>query len=257
MKLGICYNVFEGEELLPYAINSIRKEVDYVSVVFQSVSYHGNPCHDDLLNNLTIMQKDGLIDQILFYDSDLSKHNSENERNVRNLGLDSSISNNCTHHISADCDEFYELNQLIFAKKTIENEGFDGSVVYYENYFKNPQWQIIPSQNYNVSFIHSVKNRYEINTNFPFPIDLTRRYNAEKFRIFNKNEFLMHHMTFVRKNIERKVKNNANCIGTIFKVKKFLKEFHKYSLGDRTRLPPDYINRKTKFINNSFNIKDF
>lgn len=40
MKLGVCYMVFDGEELLKSAITSLRKEVDFVSVTWQKISYH-------------------------------------------------------------------------------------------------------------------------------------------------------------------------------------------------------------------------
>ena len=34
MKLGVSYNLFDGEELLESSIKSIRDNVDYVSVVY-------------------------------------------------------------------------------------------------------------------------------------------------------------------------------------------------------------------------------
>ena len=58
MKLGVSYNIFDGEELLENSIKSIRENVDYISVVYQEVSNFGNPCDEnlipllnDLLNN--------------------------------------------------------------------------------------------------------------------------------------------------------------------------------------------------------------
>ena len=39
MKLGAAYNVFDGEELLENSIVSIRPEVDYVVVVYQTCTF--------------------------------------------------------------------------------------------------------------------------------------------------------------------------------------------------------------------------
>ena len=49
MKLGVSYNVFDGEELLESSIKSIRSEVDYISVVYQTVSNFGNQCSEELI----------------------------------------------------------------------------------------------------------------------------------------------------------------------------------------------------------------
>jgi hypothetical protein len=64
MKVGISYNVFDGEELLENSIKSIRDNVDYVSVVYQTVSNFGNPCDDGLVPLLEKLVKDGLVDEI-------------------------------------------------------------------------------------------------------------------------------------------------------------------------------------------------
>jgi len=52
MKLGISYNVFDGEELLESSIRQIRNQVDYVSVVYQKVSNFGKECNENLIDNL-------------------------------------------------------------------------------------------------------------------------------------------------------------------------------------------------------------
>lgn len=43
-KLGACYNVFDGEELLEYSIRSVRPTVSYVVVVFQEGASAVSPC---------------------------------------------------------------------------------------------------------------------------------------------------------------------------------------------------------------------
>ena len=42
MKLGISYNLFDGEELLESSIKSVRNEAFHINVVYQTTSYYGN-----------------------------------------------------------------------------------------------------------------------------------------------------------------------------------------------------------------------
>ena len=82
--------VFDGEELLEFAVKSIRNVIDYISVTYQDVSYFGNKADPNLLPYLENLKKEGLIDEILFYKTDLSIHHKQNELNLRNLGLEES-----------------------------------------------------------------------------------------------------------------------------------------------------------------------
>ena len=43
MKLGVAYNVFDGEELLLDSIKSIKPNVDYIAIVYQTVCANARP----------------------------------------------------------------------------------------------------------------------------------------------------------------------------------------------------------------------
>ena len=47
MRLGVSYNVFDGEELLEESISKIRDNVDFICVVYQNTSNFGE-FRDDL-----------------------------------------------------------------------------------------------------------------------------------------------------------------------------------------------------------------
>lgn len=251
MKLGIAYNAFDGLELLGYAIQSIKKEVDFVSVIRQRTSYHGNKADAVDLEIIEQLLKCGLIDLVIDYEPDLSLSPRENETIIRNLGLDSSIAHGCSHHISADVDEFYLPHDLKYAKEAID--GFDCSVIESIDYLKKPTWRIYPERRHLISFIHPVETRYSMNMKFPYAIDLTRRADRhEKCLRFDK--ILLHHMCYVRNDIRKKVMNNMNHKNKI--GRNFCDLFDKYELGGRICIPPDYINRKTVEVENLFNIKE-
>ena len=253
MKLGISYMVFDGEELLKFATKSIRDVVDFISVTYQPISYFGNKSNESFLDDLYGLQKIGLIDEIIFYDNDLSLHHKTNELNLRNLGLECSKKAGCTHHISADVDELYKSDELVIAKNIIEDNDYDFSMAPYITYYKEPTYQIHPRPEYNVSFIHKINNEYEINKTFIFPIEITRRLkNNRKYIVFDKNTFAMHHMSYIRRDIRKKIENSDN--GRFFKIDDFVDKFNKYKLGERLCIPPDFLNRKTIEVPNYFNI---
>lgn len=238
--------MFDGEELLEQNLKNVRKFVDYTAVIYQKTSYFGNIIDFNLIDKL---HKDNLVDDLIEYKNDISLNPKTNEVNIRNLGLSLSKKNNCTHHISADVDEFYQ--DLTYVKKEIEN--FDSSVVYLENYFKDPTYQITPSQNHVTTFIHSTKLFYQLTKDYPYKIDLSRRLNNfEKCRVFNKEEFIIHHYSYVRKNIDVKIDSSSNWL---INKNKFKEMFNNYKVGNILNVPPDFNNRRTKVANDIFNLK--
>ncbi len=253
MKLGICYMVFDGSELLEFAISSIRKHVDFISATYQTTSYFGNKADDYLVSNMERLVSSGMIDKLIHFEPDLKVHHKINELNLRNIGLKMSREAGCTHHISADVDEFYESKQLEYAKGEIGDCDF--SIAEFANYYKDPTFLIVPDQKQQMSFIHPVRNSYEYTEKFPFKIEITRRFSDYgKYRVFSKDEMTVHHMSYVRRDIRRKLANSDN--GRFYKrIDKFVEDFDKYKLGDRLRVVPDFMNRKTVFVENIFGIK--
>lgn len=245
--------VFDGEELLEFAIRSIRSEVDHISVTYQSVSYFGNPASKDLLPLLQRLQREGLVDELLYYETDLSIHHKKNELRLRNLGLEASRRAGCTHHISADVDEFYKPDELAYAKKVMEEGDYDFSIASYVTYYKDPTYLIVGEGKTMVTFIHPINNEYRVFKEFPFKIEDTRKLSrCEKYKVFTRDEITVHHMSFVRKDIRKKLENSDN--GRFYKINQFVDSFNRYKLGDRLCITPDFINRRTKEVPNTFNI---
>ena len=111
-KYGISYNIFDGEELLEDSILQIRDLVEYISVVFQRESYWGNKCSANLIETLNRLKREGLIDDLVEYTNSPQLSPHYNQINKRNIGIELSKRNYCTHHMSMDCDEFYVEEQF-------------------------------------------------------------------------------------------------------------------------------------------------
>lgn len=206
MKLAAIYNVWDGVELLRGSMNCIKDHVDVFVIVYQDVSNKGekyDPLEEvDLsgLNNIRIIK----------YDPILEANGTYNERRKRNLGLDIAREEKCTHFLHMDCDEYYE--DFWKAKRDFRHSGAKGSVCELLTYFKLPTYRFENVDNYFVPFIHQLRNdtfagQFSI---YPFYVDPTRNIN-EKDVV--KLESKMHHFSWVRKNIERKVRNSSANLG--------------------------------------------
>ncbi len=211
MKLGISYNLFDGEELLEPSIKSIRDNVDYISVVYQTVSNFGNPCDEGLVPLLEGLVSEGLVDEIFEYRPNINKGRHYNEIRKRNLGLTFSESADCTHHMAMDSDEFYTDEQFKFMKQTMLDGNYDSSACQMTTYYKDSTYRLDPKEDYYVSLPFKIEQGkdYVIGCPFPVLVDPTRRMKTSNCRIFTREEIEMHHMSYVRKDIRKKLQNSS------------------------------------------------
>ena len=120
MKLGIAYNVFDGEELLTSSIENMRDMVDFICIVYQTPSNFGN-VNLNLEPLLKHLKKEKLIDFAYKYEPKFNKNEdgeidflngTENEQEKRNIGLDICRANGCDYFMTIDTDEFYNKEQF-------------------------------------------------------------------------------------------------------------------------------------------------
>ena len=211
MKIGISYNLFDGEELLESSIKSIRDNVEYISVVYQTMSNFGNSCNEGLVPLLESLKEKGLIDELYLYKPNLNGGGHFNEITKRNIGLFLSERNGCTYHMAMDSDEFYTSEQFTNMKSIIQEGKYDSSACQMTTYYKEPIYRLDPKEDYYVSLLFKIKSgrRYEINCPFPVLVDPTRRVEFGKCKVFTREEIEMHHMSYVRKNIKTKLTNSS------------------------------------------------
>lgn len=258
MKLGISYNLFDGEELLKSSILSIRNSVDFISVIFQDISNFGKK-NEHLRPILSSLLKEKLIDEVYHYKTDLSLLPQQNELIKRNTGIALSRFNECTHHLSIDVDELYQNEQFSWSKKYIKENEINASTCQMQSYYKHPTLQITPPEDYYVTFIFKIEPQiyFILNGKFPVLVDNTRRVPVYgSFKIFERDELEMHHFSYVRKDIRSKLENssaNCNFVDNIDELVEYYKDFKE---GDRAMFAGNpYVYHDLQKVSNQFNIK--
>ena len=183
MKLGVSYSIFDSEELLAYSIKSIMDNVDYISVVYQTVSNHGIPCNEGLVPFLEDLKQMGLIDELVLFEPDLSymdgEHASIKETKKRNIGLELSRKNGCDYHMVVDADEFYTQEQFAYMKKVMEDEGLETGYCQHIQYYKDSIYTLkYPEPEY-IATIEKIKpeTQYVYFIDAPVAVDPTRKTN--------------------------------------------------------------------------------
>ncbi len=249
MKLAAIYNVWDGVELLEGSIDCIAKDVDVIIIVWQRVSNFGGffdpfPAIEKIVSKYPT-KAFGLSKYI----PEQNKGGAYNEKKKRNIGLDLAKFSGCTHFLHLDCDEYYE--DFAAAKKQYIDSQIPGSVCKIITYFNKPTYQLDGLDNYYVPFIHELKaDTVAGERNYPFYVDPTRRIN-EKYVICLAT--VMHHFSYVRENIMRKV-NNSSAKANIERMDLMAD----YFIVEEMANPEGYFvkdfDKKIKIVENKFNI---
>ena len=241
MKLGVSYNVFDGQELLESSIKSIRENVDYINVIYQNVSYSGEKADNSLEPLLFNLLSRHLVDEIFLYEAKYEDPHM-NEKAKRDKGLSLAKKAGCTHFMSMDVDEYYVSDQLKTAKEKIIKNGIKASAACIIEYLKEPVYQMVNSYSFNmnkdfytfyVPFIMKI-NKFFLqkhgSSSFPCLVDPTRGLNcSKKFYLFPAHELAMHHMSSIRKNLDKKYKN-SNLMNSSDEVQKYVRNIQQQVL---------------------------
>ena len=221
MKLSASINFFNGEELLKEVISNIRPLVDHLSIIYQEYSNWNEKLSDEVKQILNELISESLVDDVVCYQPNLELTPSLNEFNKREIGLKLAIERNATHFLLMDADEFYDREQFINAKQIIDNEDITYSCVHSYFYLRRPIYRSKLIDTTNVCFIVKITPELIFKYNQDFPVehvDPTRRLINEsgKFRLFDTDNIVMHHMNFVRKNFNSKLKNTSSALNLDF-----------------------------------------
>ncbi len=211
MKLVAIYNVwYDSVELLTHSIKNLQDcGVDGVIVVWSERSNYGE------------VQKDYLVKQegvhyVQCEPEGYRGHGTGNEEYKRNVGLNKAKELGFTHFLSLDSDEFYEPEEFKKYREIFLSSDINGIVCSCKTYFKKPSLTIGEDATL-VPFIHKItlQIQHQFNRNYPYAwidgkirIDPTRSLNINSGVQFLPN-LKMHHMSWIRKDIELKIRNSS------------------------------------------------
>jgi hypothetical protein len=240
-KLAGIWNVWDGDELLKRSIELIKPHLDLVIVIYQNTSNSGE------FYNPTLPHE--LIDVSDFYMPSLTQTGQWNETIKRNIGLQIAKIYKCTHFIQMDCDEMYFPEDFKKAKDFVYEIDLDASYCGLKTYYKYPTKQIVPDENYFVPFIHKIypETKMCFDKNYPAFADPTRRTNT--YEKHSELFFLkMHHYSFVRRDINRKLRNSSSS-------QAFENQYHIWESFESTGEMIHFKNYKTIDVDNYFNLE--
>jgi len=209
MRLGVTYSVWDGEELLESSLKSIRKNVDYINVVWQKHSWEGAPCSESLESLLKDLKGRGLLDHYIQY---VPKRTTaaRNEKIKRQVGVDDLKENKCSHFLIMDVDEFYVEDELRRAKSYIVENGIEHSACGIYNYEIKPTYRCVDVAPLSVQFISILNDSTELGTHDRYCIiDPTRISGFKGLKCYYFTTIQMHHMRTVRKDLESKFRNSS------------------------------------------------
>lgn len=264
-KIGISINMWKGEEFLPHLIAQIKKHVGYVVVVYQDKSNFGE-IREDFKPILKRMVEYDFISEYVVYspktDVEEKYLGIANELEKRNIGLKKCIENGCTHLFDCDTDEFYHTEQFEKAVKEVIEGGYDSSFAKMRTYYKYPDCVLKEVENYYVPFIYKIdeNSKFEPIENIDFPVltDGKRRIKSSHPLVFNEDELMMHHYSYVRKSKYDMLSkfNNASSRLNLSKerIDELIECWENFDYGDIAKIGKDQ-NFETERITNLFNLK--
>ena len=235
MKLGISYNVFDGEELLEGSINQIRELVDYITVVYQTTSNLGEQSSEDLILTLEDLKLKKLVDDIILYVPTFSSPHID-ETKKRQIGLDYSKKNGCSHHMSMDTDEYYEKNEFKYLKKIITEGDYDSSYCQMLTYYKTWEYRLEPPEEYYVPLIYKINEgtQFKYNGSSPVLVDPTRKIsNLNNPIVLKREQIQMHHGSYIRKDIRKKLKNSSASINFKNDIDKIVEHYNNWQFPEK------------------------
>jgi hypothetical protein len=213
MKIGVAYNIWDGDEHLPESLFWVKQFADYIVGVYSNQSNSGEQYAPTIPEGF-----DKLIEYIP--NDGITRH--QNELAKRNLGYEACINEGCTLFMTIDCDEIYDPYQLMQVAIRMNRDGYDASACQMQTYYGDTFHQYAEPETYYVPLLYKVNAslRFREYVQFPVLADPTRKLPSKKVLVLNRDECEMHHYSYVRKDIARKLRNSSaypNIMKTIEK----------------------------------------
>lgn len=252
MKLAIVVNVFDGEELLEGALLCVRNFAHQIIAVWQTRSNNGEKYLGGKREILRLKKK-GLVDIDIEFFPNLEKTARANELRKRQIGLDIAREHN-THFLSMDTDEYYEREQ--FARAVGIAKNYDSTFCHLYTYYKEPIYQLTPPETYLVPFIHKITDKTSLGEKHCYHVDPTRAVSPLGVHyVFSFEEIAMHHFSFVRKDIGRKLRNSSAKNDDVRDIEQLVSQFKNFDPEKRNMIV--CAGHGTILVENRFGISSF
>lgn len=242
-KLGVGIVAFDATEHLASVISEYRDLVDYIVVGLQKYSYTGDTIDSSDVAEVEQLKEEGLVDRIIYVDTDRTKFSRVQETVKRNALIDDIKKHGCSHCLIQDSDEFYTHNSFERALNDIDEHDYAITYCRYVNYYHDyTHYCVYPFKNGNwVPFVARTDYKFAWQCyDYPNPSDPTRRYVRPKvyqrdpksgkirtkkvagadgkssyiplidhylvdYHEFKWNELKMHHLSWLRADIRKKL----------------------------------------------------
>jgi len=230
MQLAAIYNTFDGEELLEGSIAQIIDHVDEVLIIYQLESNIGEH-YPELLATLATIKERWPKVRLRKYVPNLAIAPARNERQKRQIGLDWALQLECTHFLFLDNDEYYDTQAFAAAKQRVLEAKADTSACRLYTYYKKPTYRLEPIENYWVPFIGKLSPGIRAGGKFPVLVDPTRGVQPSgRCYLFAEGDLVMHHYSYVRKDIGRKLRNSS-AARNFRNIPQMVQQFNRWELG--------------------------
>ena len=212
MRLAAIFIVWKDTiELLPFALEAMPAEE--IIVIWSESSNHGEIDS----NYISYAEYKGLVGKYLFlrFEPNMRLPMAANETAKRNYGLQVAKDLACSHFIMCDADEFYIRSDFEAERRIIQMDDLNGIVHPLKVYVGKPTlWcedhTIVPGiqKLYPDTQLGNFKN-------YPFAYDAQGHAHIDPTRRTNQttgiemSPFYMHHMSYVRRDIDLKIRNSS------------------------------------------------
>ena len=221
MKLAAIFIVWDDWDILHHAVKAIDKSADEIIIVYSLMSNNGELSE----SHMHVITENDL--HFVYLEPHLTESARWNEARKRNAGLDKARELECTNFLMLDADEFYE---------PFDKTQFDGNFVCSTRLYFTPTLYV--EDGTRVPFIHKLTPDLKFVKNYEYPYSATENGPAiDPTRTLNITEgvqwtdITMHHMSLVRMDITKKIRNSAG---------EKMKQFSHLLLEDITNAKPGY-----------------
>ncbi len=231
-RLAACYTVYNGIELLEDSINSIKNNVDEIIIAYQTTSNYGE------INNdfLEWKEKNKEYHYVFFNPSFLGRKDNAkfNEANKHQLLIQKARKLKCTHWFLSATDHLYKHDEVEYVKKEIKKNNYKTTFTKLKTYFKENYYCLQPLEHYYMPFICSTDVNIKYCGWSPVKVDAAIKFDKKyTYKCFSEEEILMHHYSYLRYDIENKLKNAAAKRNWENKIPYIIDQFNNFKEGDK------------------------